>query len=195
MDPHPRIWSYKQNLSKNLCYTHFRALLLVENFEQPIGKLKNERSIILRWKYLYNVHAMFRTSTKLVPNKYQTCSILDFSFHCHPSSATRPCSRPFRLMTSFDDRRKKWSSRPNRFRNRKWDRFQSFRIPRRDIFQDTQFPKKVYKKNCFHCLHLLTLSKSVQRYFHKSNSTRDPSKNTYLEGLNGAGHDRSYLLN
>ena len=50
----------------------FRALLLVEILEQPIGMLKNERSIILRWKYLYNVHAMFRASTKLVPNKYQT---------------------------------------------------------------------------------------------------------------------------
>ena len=142
MDPHPRIWSYKQNLSKNLCYTHFRALLLVENFEQPIGKLKNERSIILRWKYLYNVHAMFRTSTKLVPNKYQTCSILDFSFHCHPSSATRPCSRPFRLMTSFDDRRKKWSSRPNRFRNRK----QEDRLEGESVEKNCQKVQKLFSR-------------------------------------------------
>ena len=46
-------WSYEQNMSINLCYTHFRALFLVEILEQPIRMLKNVRSIILFWKYLY----------------------------------------------------------------------------------------------------------------------------------------------
>ena len=40
-------WSYKQNLSINLCYAHFRALSLVKILEQPIRMLKNECSINL----------------------------------------------------------------------------------------------------------------------------------------------------
>ena len=43
-----RRWSYKQNLSVNLCYAHFRPLLLVEILEQPTRMLNNERSVILR---------------------------------------------------------------------------------------------------------------------------------------------------
>ena len=39
----------------NLCYAQFRALLLVEILEQPIRILKNERSIILCWKYLFRI--------------------------------------------------------------------------------------------------------------------------------------------
>ena len=49
----PWSWSYKQNLSVNLCYAHFRPLLLVEILDQPIRMLKNEHSIILCLKYLY----------------------------------------------------------------------------------------------------------------------------------------------
>ena len=53
----PLTWarSYKQNLSVNLCYTHFRALLLAEILEQPIRMLKNQRSVILHWKYIYRI--------------------------------------------------------------------------------------------------------------------------------------------
>ena len=39
-------WSYKQNLSVNLCFAHFKALLLVEILEQPIRMLKNENIFI-----------------------------------------------------------------------------------------------------------------------------------------------------
>ena len=35
-----RSWSYKQNLSINLSYAHFRALLFIEILEQPIRMLK-----------------------------------------------------------------------------------------------------------------------------------------------------------
>ena len=38
-------WSNKQILSVNLRYAHFRSLLLVEIFEQPLIMLKNECSI------------------------------------------------------------------------------------------------------------------------------------------------------
>ena len=48
-------WSYEQNMSINLCYTHFRALFLVEILEQPIRMLKNEHSVIWRWKYLNRI--------------------------------------------------------------------------------------------------------------------------------------------
>ena len=48
-------WSYKQNLSVNLFYAHFRAILLVEILEQPIRMLKNQLSIILCWKNLYRI--------------------------------------------------------------------------------------------------------------------------------------------
>ena len=48
-------WSFKQNLSLNLRYTHFIALLLVEILEQTIKILKNELSIILRWQYVYRI--------------------------------------------------------------------------------------------------------------------------------------------
>ena len=48
-------WSCKQNLSLNLCYTHFRALLLVEILEQPIRMLKNQHSVIWCWKYLHRI--------------------------------------------------------------------------------------------------------------------------------------------
>ena len=40
-------WSYQQIFNLNLLYTHFRALLLVEIFEQPMRMLKNEHSVDL----------------------------------------------------------------------------------------------------------------------------------------------------
>ena len=56
-----RSWSYKQNLSINLCYAHFRALLLVAILEQPIRMLRNKCSIILCWKYLYRIGPCFQS--------------------------------------------------------------------------------------------------------------------------------------
>ena len=41
-------WSYKQDLSINLRYTQFTALILVEILEQPIRMLKNKWSVILQ---------------------------------------------------------------------------------------------------------------------------------------------------
>ena len=58
-----RSWSYKQNLSINLCYAHFRALLLVEILEQPIRMLKNECSVILHQNFLYRIGPYLRYSS------------------------------------------------------------------------------------------------------------------------------------
>ena len=70
-------WSYKQNLSKNLRYAHFRALLLVENVEQPIRMLKNEHSVILWWKYLYRFGPWYITWRSIV-------SIVSSALNCPP---------------------------------------------------------------------------------------------------------------
>ena len=47
-------------MSVNLCYAHFRGLLLVEILEQPIRMLKNEQIIILRSKFLYRIGPWYR---------------------------------------------------------------------------------------------------------------------------------------
>ena len=85
-----RSWSYKQNLSKNLCYAHFRAPLLVEILEQPILMLKNKHSLTLRWKYLYRIGPRSSPCSQLTLFSSSRSTISRFSLSMAMRRADRP---------------------------------------------------------------------------------------------------------